>query len=147
MFAKSSERKVLQIQTGGFYLFFLGGRLVCPQKSTCVESLADSTTQVPTKIFLNQPSDIFIRSMKNSILREPTSTNPTGLSLSQEQYWNEQSIWQDKVWSVLSRGECRMSYQHIPDLFLRHILIEYILYPDFGKDWLEFSTSMDGMVT
>lgn len=85
--------------------------------------------------------------MKNSILREPTSTNPTGLSFSQEQYWSEQSIWQDKVWSVLSHGECRKIYQHIPDLFLRHILIGYVSYPDCGKDLFEFSTRMGGMVT
>ena len=64
--------------------------MVCSKESTCTESFADSPVQVPIKIFLDQPTDIFIRSMKNSILKEPTFTNPIGLSFGQEQYWSEQ---------------------------------------------------------
>ena len=59
---------------------------MCSKKSTSTEFFADSPVQMPIKIFLDQPTDIFIRSMKNSILKEPTSTNPIGLSFGQEQY-------------------------------------------------------------
>lgn len=41
---------------------------------------------------------MFIRSMKNSVSKEPTSANPPGLSLSQDQYWSEQEHLTRQGW-------------------------------------------------